>query len=111
MSLFWKSEDGQTNGTTVVTVVTAPLASVTRIVPVGGISITNRDTVNRTFVLKFKHDTDLRIIREKQLVPDETYFSEQVLVLDDTDKSIEVELTASPTVQSDWVSDYVEHQS
>jgi len=99
---------GTSNSTTDVTVVAAPGASTSRLIPKGGITVYNNDTVAATVTLQFHVTTPTDTILEQAIIsPGKTYINSMPIVLDATDESLEIYLSAAVTTnQLDWFTHY-----
>jgi hypothetical protein len=105
MAFMEGASDGTLNGTTDVTLVSAPAASTRRLVKT--IIIHNRDTIAQTITLKYVNGGNERFIGKYTLNPDESIFYDDVLVLDTTSKSIEAVMAAvATTTDPDYVCTY-----
>jgi len=101
--------NGASNDTTDVTIVSAPGASTTRMIPRYGISIYNADTAEATIYLQLKDDTTDRIIEKSILQPGETYFNTSFISLSAGTQSLEFYLGAAVTTnQLPFVGKYRE---
>ena len=92
------SNDGLTNGATDVDLVAAPGASTKRLVRF--ITVYNADTVAATILVEYEHAADQRMMYKVTLQRYETWvFGEggEILILDDTDKSIVIHLSGAVT--------------
>lgn len=109
MAFLPGSNDTVLNGVTEVTIVSAPGASVQRVVK--GIVIQNRDTIAHTVTLRYVSASGTRQIDKVTLSVDDTYkyggTEDPPLVLDTTGKSIravcaEAVAVSNPDVTTTW---------
>jgi hypothetical protein len=111
MSIFTPaSNDGTLNGTTPVTLVASPAASIQRIVK--ALTIQNRDTAAVTVTVRFVNGANTRQICVITLaVNDQIIFGEEdYLVLDATNKSITAVMSGAPaTTNPDFVAHYADY--
>ena len=101
---------GTSNGTTDVTVISAPGASTSRLIPRGGITIYNNDTASATIYLQFHDDSPTDVLLEKiTLAAGNTYTLSMPLVLDATNETIEIYLAgAVATNELTWFAHYLD---
>ena len=101
--------NGQSNDTTDVTIVSAPGASTTRMIPRYGLSIYNADTVAATIYLQLKDTATDRIIEKAVIDPGETYFNTSYISLSTANQSLEFYLDSAVTTnQLPFVGKYRE---
>ena len=101
------NNNGTSNDTTDVTVVAAPGASTTRMIPRYGLSVYNNDTVQATVYLQLKDGANDRIIERSILEAGESFFNTSFVSLEATDQSLEIYLDAAVTTnQLDFVAKY-----
>jgi hypothetical protein len=99
------SNDGTTNSTTAVTVIAAPAASTTRMIPARSVSLYNADTVAMAGKFRLNNNGTFRVIKAFEIPVGETWVNDNYISLDATTKSIEIILDAAiTTTQGDWVS-------
>lgn len=97
--------EGVLNGTTNVTLVAVPAGSTQRIVPIGGITVANRDTAAVTLIVEKLKAATAYEIRTVTLDPDDVWSNETTQVLDATDESIRGRLSAAAaTTNPDFTS-------
>jgi hypothetical protein len=100
-------DDNTLNGTTEVTLVPAPAAATRRIVPLGGISIQNRDTAVVTVTVRKVSAGGTRQIWKGDLDPGDTWYNDDVIVLSTTAKSVRAVMSAvAATTNPDWISSW-----
>ena len=99
---------GTSNGTTDVTVVAAPGASTSRLIPVGGITVFNNDTATATVTLQFHATTPTdTVLEQEEIASNKTYTNTMPIVLDATDESLEIYLSAAvATTELDFFSHF-----
>jgi hypothetical protein len=101
MAFAMGGQEGALNGTTPVTVVTAPSSGNRR--DVRGISITNKDTAAITVTISKNKASTLRRLYRETLAVDETLVYDKVVVLDATDESVEAVMSgAAATTNPDF---------
>ncbi len=110
MAISIKNGNGESNSTTAVTVLAAPSATgVTRILPPGGLTIYNADTVAATVTIRYSDGANKRNIKRATLNSDEAVTNDGPIHLEDTDDSLEIILAAAITTnQLPWVVNYIE---
>lgn len=101
-------QDGVLNGTSEITMVTAPGAGVRRLIK--SIQINNKDTAQVTISIFMKNNTTNRTIWSGTLDSGDTWlFGDEgdLIILDATNKSIVARLDAAPaTLNPDFVSSF-----
>lgn len=98
MAFAEKANDGVTNGATDVDLVAAPAAATKRLVRY--MTVYNADTTEATILVEYEHAANQRMMYRVTLQQYESWiFGEhgELLVLDDTDKSIVIHLTGVVT--------------
>jgi len=106
---FPDGTQGQTNGTTEVTVIGTPPSGFRRLIPKDAISIYNADTVTRTFQLQKVAASGTFVIEEVAVTTKDSAFNRSKIFLD-ANESLEIVLTAIPTTESDWVASFYEQE-
>lgn len=107
MALLPGGDDGTLNGTTEVTLVAAPGASVQRIIQPHGISIQNRDTAVVTVELRKVSAGGTRRIWRGDLDVGDTFYNDSQIVLDATTDSVRAVMSAAATTTNpDWNVSY-----
>lgn len=108
MTVTEKSEDGTSSNTAIVTVVTAPGASARR--SIKNINIYNADSANASVSLKFVDTASAnRSLMVTTLSPGDTLIYDNILILDNVNKSVTLSLAANvTTAQLMFVSNYIE---
>jgi len=103
-----QNNKGVTNGTTDVIVVASPLGSKSRLIPKGGITIYNNDTVTATVTLQFSVTTPTdTVLEQAEILPNGTYINSMPIVLDGTDESVQIYLAGTVTTNElDWFTHY-----
>lgn len=100
-------DDGTLNGTTPVTLVSAPAASTQRISKI--ITIKNTDSAQVTVTVRKVSGGGTRQIVETTLDVDDTLVIDEVIVLDDTSSSITAIMSgAAATTNPDWTSSFAD---
>lgn len=105
MAITLKNEHGVSNGSTDVTIVTAPTAGVTKIVR--SITAINTGATARTVTIKFSNATDDRIIVVKTLAQNRNLVFTAALVLEATADKLEIVLDAG-TNEVHWTTHFAE---
>lgn len=101
------NKNGTSNGTADVTIVEAPAASTTRMIPRYGVSIYNNDTVTATVFLQLKDGANDRIIEKYVIPPGDSRFNTSFISLESTSQTLEIYRAAAATTNEViYVSNY-----
>ena len=94
------------NGTTDVAVLAAPAASTSRMIPAGGITIANIDTVTVLVTLQILDDaTDRELYPVIEILPDDIWTNQKSIhCLDATDQTLQIYLAGAVTTNEINVS-------
>lgn len=99
------STNGITTGTTAVTVVAAPAASTTRMIPARGVSLYNADTVAATGYFQLLDTAAIRIIEKFTISVNETWTNDNFIALSTVNQSLQIVMSAAATTtELDFVS-------
>lgn len=107
--MAWQNQFSTTNSTLDVTIVSAPAASTSRMIPAGGIVVANNDTATITATLKILDDATDRILYPSiEILAGATWTNQKsVHCLDATTQSLEIVLAVAPaTTQADVTVTY-----
>lgn len=108
MAVLAGAKEGALNGATPVTVVAAPAAATQRIVR--KVNISNKDTAAVTVTLSKNKAATLRELTQVILDVGDTLVYDDVIVLDDTDESVEAVMSgAAATTNPDYDSSYADY--
>jgi hypothetical protein len=96
--MAWQNQFSVTNSTTDVTIVTAPAANTSRMIPAGGIVVANKDTATITATIKILNTaTDVILYPSIEILPGATWSNQKTVhCLDATTQSLEIVLAAAP---------------
>lgn len=88
---------GALNGSTVVTVLSAPSSGQQKVVGVNGLSVQNLDTVEHTYTVQRDIGGTKRIIAKQLVAAGNYWYVPKTIVLSDTTHSLEVKYEAVAT--------------
>jgi len=88
------SSDGLLNGTTPVTIVSAPASGAVRTIRL--VNIYNADTASVTVTMRLNNNGTARVLAKATLAAGETFIYEHPIVLDATTKTLQAVLAAAP---------------
>jgi len=97
--MAYMNQFSTSNGTTDVTILSAPAASTSRTIPAGGICIANLDTATINVTLQIKDNaTDRVLYNDIEIQADDSWTNaKSVHVLDATNQTLEIYLAGAVT--------------
>jgi len=95
--MAWQNQFSTSNSTADVTILAAPAASTSRMVPAGGIVISNLDTATINVTLQVNdNSTDRIVYPDIEILPDDVWTNQKSIhVLDATTQTLEIYLAAA----------------
>ena len=101
--MAWQNQFSVTNSNTDVTILDAPPASTSRMIPAGGIVIANNDTATITATIKILDNATPRILYPSiEILAGATWSNQKTVhCLAATTQSLQIVLAEAPTTQAD----------